>query len=531
MTGGVGFEELSRFYKYHFTQDNVTPPDTELITVSRTVGADRIIDEMIYKCTHTTEIDYFLPGITPTGKPLEIALVGVVAFRGDKLTFEHIYWDQASTLVQATIPSTNTRRGMTTPEDAPFNHETIVRHGRTESRTNLLHNDSYEGVKDGSYDPSQAEAGYGYNPSEYNLNDKQNPAVYSYGAHPTQPYSDMAEIVEPYDAARTQAVDEKPPSSVARALGFSSRFLAQRIEDKKRGVVRQRRPYAVYVLTTAMLGVLIYELVLNSKNQGTPISFHPVVNPLLGPSSSALINAGARFPPCMTTVQGLPLDTQFPCLNDTANPPDRLCPLEEVCGFGGFHNETPDQWFRFITPIFLHAGIIHFILNMFAQLTAAAEIEREMGSAGFLIVYFAAGIFGNVLGSNFSLVGVPSVGASGAIFDRITRSLGLISWLIGSTTIDQVGRRLAWMVVELIIAFAVGYIPFVDNFAHIGGFLMGLLTGMVLYPIISATTRHRTIVWALRGAALAVAVVLFVVLIRNFYTSDPYSGVLILLHP
>ncbi|KAI0332005.1 hypothetical protein GY45DRAFT_1300045 [Cubamyces sp. BRFM 1775] len=100
MTGGVGYKDLARFYKYHFTKENVTPPDTELITISRTVGADRIIDEMIFKCTHTTEIDYFLPGIKPTGKPLEIALVGVVAFRGDKLTFEHIYWDQASVLVQ-----------------------------------------------------------------------------------------------------------------------------------------------------------------------------------------------------------------------------------------------------------------------------------------------------------------------------------------------------------------------------------------------------------------------------------------------
>ncbi|KAJ3549651.1 hypothetical protein NM688_g5159 [Phlebia brevispora] len=91
--GGVGYDDLARFYK-------VTPPDTELITVSRTVGADRIVDEMIFKCTHTTEIDYFLPGIKPTGKPLELAVVGIVAFRGDKLTFEHIYWDQASALVQ-----------------------------------------------------------------------------------------------------------------------------------------------------------------------------------------------------------------------------------------------------------------------------------------------------------------------------------------------------------------------------------------------------------------------------------------------
>ncbi|KAL5518980.1 hypothetical protein ACEPAH_663 [Sanghuangporus vaninii] len=98
LTGGVGYDELARFYKYHFTADTVTPPDTEMITVSRTIGADRIIDEMIFKCTHTTMIDYFLPGIEPTGKPLELALVGVIAFRGDKLCFE--YWDQASALVQ-----------------------------------------------------------------------------------------------------------------------------------------------------------------------------------------------------------------------------------------------------------------------------------------------------------------------------------------------------------------------------------------------------------------------------------------------
>ncbi|VDB86479.1 unnamed protein product [Peniophora sp. CBMAI 1063] len=110
LTGGVGYEDLARFYKYHFTTETVTPPDTELITVSRTVGADRIIDEMIFKCTHTTEIDYFLPGIKPTWKPLELAVVGVVAFRGDKLTFEHIYWDQASALVQL---------GLLDPEKVP----------------------------------------------------------------------------------------------------------------------------------------------------------------------------------------------------------------------------------------------------------------------------------------------------------------------------------------------------------------------------------------------------------------------------
>lgn len=60
--------------------------------------------------------------------------------------------------------------------------------------------------------------------------------------------------------------------------------------------------------------------------------------------------------------------------------------------------------------------------------------------------------------------------------------------------------------------------------AHIGGFLMGLLVGMVFYPIISATKRHRIIVWSCRIVAIPLAIVLFVVLIRNFYTSDPYAG-------
>ena len=54
---------------------------------------------------------------------------------------------------------------------------------------------------------------------------------------------------------------------------------------------------------------------------------------------------------------------------------------------------------------------------------------------------------------------------------------------------------------------------------------MGLLTGMVVYPIISPSKRHRLIVWGLRLAAIPLAVILFVVLIRNFYTSDPYAGV------
>ncbi len=98
MTGGVGFKQLSRFYQHHFVNSN--PPDTHLVPLSRTIGATQIVDEMLFCFTHTTEIDWLLPGVAPTGKYVEIPLVAIVKFRGDKLFHEHIYWDQASVLVQ-----------------------------------------------------------------------------------------------------------------------------------------------------------------------------------------------------------------------------------------------------------------------------------------------------------------------------------------------------------------------------------------------------------------------------------------------
>jgi len=98
MTGGVGHDQLKRFYKYHFI--GVNPPDFRLTPVSRTVGESSIVDEFILHFTHTTEIDWMLPGVKPTGRAVEVPAVAIVKFDGDKLAHEHIYWDQASVLVQ-----------------------------------------------------------------------------------------------------------------------------------------------------------------------------------------------------------------------------------------------------------------------------------------------------------------------------------------------------------------------------------------------------------------------------------------------
>ena len=98
LTGGVGRDELREFYSKRFIPH--MPPDTEMTPVSRTIGADQLVDEMVFKFTHTIRMDWILPGIPPTGKPVEIPLVAIVLFRDGKLAHEHIYWDQASVLVQ-----------------------------------------------------------------------------------------------------------------------------------------------------------------------------------------------------------------------------------------------------------------------------------------------------------------------------------------------------------------------------------------------------------------------------------------------
>ena len=98
LTGGVGREELREFYSKHFIPK--MPADTEIIPISRTIGSERLVDEMIIRFTHTIEIDWMLPGIAPTGKRVECATVAIIQFRDGKLFNEHIYWDQASVLVQ-----------------------------------------------------------------------------------------------------------------------------------------------------------------------------------------------------------------------------------------------------------------------------------------------------------------------------------------------------------------------------------------------------------------------------------------------
>ncbi|MGH3148952.1 MAG: ester cyclase [Rubrobacter sp.] len=108
MTGGAGLDEVRGFYAQCFIPKQA--PDTELTFVSRTVGENQLVDELIFKFTHTVEMDWMLPGIPPTGKRVEFPVVVVVGFRDEMIASERIYWDQASVLVQV---------GLIDPESLP----------------------------------------------------------------------------------------------------------------------------------------------------------------------------------------------------------------------------------------------------------------------------------------------------------------------------------------------------------------------------------------------------------------------------
>lgn len=298
----------------------------------------------------------------------------------------------------------------------------------------------------------------------------------------------------------------------------------------------------------------------------TPIEIHPQFNPMIGPSPYVLINMGARYVPCMrATPQGLDPVVQWPCANSTSlllTDPSNQCSLNELCGFGDqayTQTSKPRQWYRFIIPMFLHAGFIHIGFNMLLQLLLGSEMERVIGSIRFIIVYLSSGIFGFVLGGNFAPEGIASTGASGSLFGIIAIMLLDLLYHWGDRKSPWVD--LAWIVLDVVISFVLGLLPGLDNFSHIGGFLMGLVLGICLLrspdvlrrrvgedmPPYAPIRHARNAIdaggirgfakepvgffkgrkplwwawWLVRAAALVGVLAGFIALVENFYKDNP----------
>ncbi|KAH3665414.1 hypothetical protein OGAPHI_003598 [Ogataea philodendri] len=298
-------------------------------------------------------------------------------------------------------------------------------------------------------------------------------------------------------------------------------------------------PYFTIFVTVIDLSVFLYELIKMGIYTKTIFQTKPYFNPMLGPSSYVQINCGARYLPCMTSIESV-LDAssvKWPCPNSTSSSTD-VCSLSELCGMGGFSDsvDTPHQWWRLFTCIFIHAGFLHIIFNLFLQIALGSKIEIYVGLLRYAFIYIASGFSGSLLGLNFLPAGMASSGASGALCGScIALNLLLLIYNNNISHYDPrlkgPGNRRNFKVmligsfVEVLVLIVLGLLPGIDNFAHIGGFVIGLALGTVILPNPhfvyeeDKRTRKPTIYFTwifVRIVCLALSIAYFVLLAKNF---------------
>lgn len=300
-------------------------------------------------------------------------------------------------------------------------------------------------------------------------------------------------------------------------------ILERQVRQRQEGKGRQRWPIFSWILALALLGIFIAELILSANKTGQAIQTKPQFQPMIGPPVEFLIYFGARFVPCMRNMPRIDATESLPCLRDSTNDsnsykPDQLCTIADLCGLSDA--QAPDQAYRFVSAVFVHAGIVHILFNLVVLLTLCCEIERLVGTPIYIIVFMAGGIGGNLLGGNFGLIGQPALGVSGAVYTCI--SFEVVDLLYNREYEPRALSRVIVSVIVSIIGLGLGLLPGIDNFSHIGGFCLGILSGMIFAPSIHSTKAHFLACWILRVIGLSLTVAYFVALTLNFYNStDP----------
>ncbi|KAJ3280970.1 hypothetical protein HK104_000292, partial [Borealophlyctis nickersoniae] len=280
---------------------------------------------------------------------------------------------------------------------------------------------------------------------------------------------------------------------------------------------QNRRPWFLYAMTAIQIGALILGFVLNQKTTGSVIETQPQFNYLIGPTSGILITMGARFVPCIRNVPGFTnLTAPYLCPAGIKGslPDPTLCTMADLCSFNAAPLEQPKQWYRFILPILLHAGILHFLFNMLFQVRTGFQMERDWGWWRMAAIYFASGIGGFIFGANFAPL-TPSVGCSGSLYGLM--ACLLLELFQNWRLVNHPYWELFKMVLQIAISLLIGTLPFIDNFAHIGGFYCGLVAGLIFMPTVYYGKWDK---WRKRGLmilAVPALILIFVFLIKGFY--------------
>jgi len=257
-------------------------------------------------------------------------------------------------------------------------------------------------------------------------------------------------------------------------------------------------PWFTYILIIVCTGMLIASFGVNDWLM-EPIN----INPMIGPSANTLIKLGAKQTALIVN-QG--------------------------------------EWYRLFSPMFLHAGIIHYVLNMIALWFIGKAVEQCHGSLAAVILFIIPAVGGTILSALF-LPEYISVGASGGIFGLIGACIAdiCINWsLLFSKHVNDSGdgtrfrhvRVLLWLLFDIVINCLVGLTPFVDNFTHLGGMVYGFLCGLSTIERLSTDffgiakskcERARNVIVRFAGLILSVVLIMITtaVLVDSSGTGSP----------
>eukprot|EP00158_Paraphelidium_tribonemae_P009652 Partr_v1_DN28924_c1_g1_i4_m26045 putative Rhomboid 5 homolog len=313
------------------------------------------------------------------------------------------------------------------------------------------------------------------------------------------------------------------------------------------------KPYFTYG-SIIVNGIMMLAQFINSQiSTGILFQTKPM-NYMLGPPSETLVRMGGRFLPCMKSGYE---DRGFNCsifinyrtnsnsasltaslssasvfsngtnaveevqrprsffqngvmmsLNSTDLAPVGACTMEQFCG------GPPNQWWRSLTSMLLHGGLVHFLSNSLFMYQIGCALEEVHGHWRIATSYIVSGFGGFLFGAHFSPF-VVVVGASGSIYGIL--ALTLVDLLFNFRLVIRPWKEVAKLMCMIFVYLAIGYLPFIDNFAHVGGFLIGILSGLMLLKPITFSTADAATKTFLKIASFPLLLFVMIYLVITFY--------------